>query len=477
MNSLAPQDATRYWLSARGCNDLFLLYCFDDAGASARELRAEVAARAAAIGDLRVRLRERRFAYPAWVRCEIAAEQIVEHEPPASTWSAVVAALGGLLGDGLRAEVHAWRLHLFRGVSGAPGGEGPAVIAVLQLSHALADGQRSAAIARALWTNPGGSVGGAVASAGWLGNFSAEASALVGMPLGVIRTIGRGFAAARARRELDSLTARGEIPSPAPGFPPTVLNRPPVPVEHAVHMIVREDLRVPGRTVTVVVLTAISLALSRYLAGRGEPMGLLGAQVSMALPVDKSPVDNRVGDGSPGDSRVVHRSLVHRRPVDNRKPMVRNNYLDLGVELPVDEPDLVRRADRIAADLAERRTRARHPLLRAADRVTEVIPAPVLRRDVAGYPSDLVPERISGNTVVSSVDRGPADLAFGGGPVRFTAGFPALGAVMHLTHGVHGLGATVTVSVHADPAAMPDSDAYAVLVDNSLTEVVAALQP
>lgn len=60
--------------------------------------------------------------------------------------------------------------------------------------------------------------------------------------------------------------------------------------------------------------------------------------------------------------------------------------------------------------------------------------------------------------------------------MRFTAGFPALGAVMHLTHGIHGLGDTVTVSIHADPLVLPDPDRYALLLDSALDEVADALR-
>ncbi|MFJ9743761.1 WS/DGAT domain-containing protein, partial [Streptomyces sp. NPDC101166] len=126
--------------------------------------------------------------------------------------------------------------------------------------------------------------------------------------------------------------------------------------------------------------------------------------------------------------------------------------------------------------LTARRIRAAHPLQHAPDAVTAVLPAPILHRDVANAPIDQLPERVSGHTVVSSVDRGPADLEFGGGPVRFTAGFPALGAVMHLTHGVTGLGDTVTISVHADPAVIPDPDRYTDLLDSALDEVARALR-
>ncbi|SLI51287.1 Uncharacterised protein [Mycobacteroides abscessus subsp. abscessus] len=47
---------------------------------------------------------------------------------------------------------------------------------------------------------------------------------------------------------------------------------------------------------------------------------------------------------------------------------------------------------------------------------------------------------------------------------------------MHLTHGVHGLGETVTVSIHADPAAVGDLDGYAAHLRAAVTEVVAALR-
>ncbi|MQY17799.1 hypothetical protein [Nocardia macrotermitis] len=107
--------------------------------------------------------------------------------------------------------------------------------------------------------------------------------------------------------------------------------------------------------------------------------------------------------------------------------------------------------------------------------VTEVIPAPVLRRDIAAYPLDRTPETLPAHTVLSSVNRGPATLTFATAPARWTAGFPALGTVMHLTHGLHGLGPTITLSIHADPAVIPDIDTYADLLNTALTETVTAL--
>ncbi|MQY17798.1 WS/DGAT/MGAT family O-acyltransferase [Nocardia macrotermitis] len=341
MTSLAPQDATRYWLSRRAVNDLFLLYCFDDAGASFESLREEVLARAAGIPDLGVRLREYRFAYPRWVSCDAVASQITEPVVAGSVWTDVVAALENLLSCGVRAEEYPWRLHLFRGVRGAPGGDAPALVAVLQLSHALADGRRAADIARALWSDvpvsePNSServsaCRGRLARAVVRGPLLVETAALLKFPIAMARTVIRGLAAERARRELADLTTRGKIPTPATDFPPTRLNHPPAPTSHAIRMLVRDDLRVPGHTVTVVAATAIAVALSRYLSEHGEPNIRLGAQISMAVPA----------------------------PPSSSSP--RNNYADLAIELPVREPNPHIRAARISTALTARRTRTLHP--------------------------------------------------------------------------------------------------------------------
>ncbi|WP_297609838.1 wax ester/triacylglycerol synthase domain-containing protein, partial [Nocardia sp.] len=455
MNSLAPRDATMYWLSARTRNDLFLLYCFADTGRSVARLRAELAARVARIPDLLVHVLDTpaNIAYPIWVDCEFITDQFIDHELPDATWTDVTSALGDLLGTGVRAAHRPWRVHIFRGITGAPGfapGE-PALVVVLQLSHALADGRRAAALARCLFTQPAGTepapprdrsfaeiLRTGTGAAGWM----AAAAALPALPIDMARTVIRGLAAHRAEQRLAELAATGAVPPPAPGAPPNLLNGGgSSPSAHAVRVLVHdaEALRVPGHTVTVVAATAISLALQRYLAQRGEPTEEtaepLLAQIPMAV----------AGAGK-----------------------TRNSYCDLSVDLAVHEPALPRRATLIAAELAIRRERAVHPLQEARSRVADAMPARLLHGDVTHYPIEHLPERVSGHTVLSSVHRGPADLSFGGGVVRFTSGFPGLGSVMHLTHGVHGLGDTVTVSVHADPAVLPDLDQYAEMLNKAL---------
>ena len=97
--------------------------------------------------------------------------------------------------------------------------------------------------------------------------------------------------------------------------------------------------------------------------------------------------------------------------------------------------------------------------MRASRAAFAEMPAPLLRWGVRKFDPAVRASSVTGNTVVSSVNRGAADLSFGGRAVRLTAGYPALSPMMSLTHGVHGIGDTVAVSVHADSANV-DVDRY-----------------
>jgi len=58
----------------------------------------------------------------------------------------------------------------------------------------------------------------------------------------------------------------------------------------------------------------------------------------------------------------------------------------------------------------------------------------------------------------------------GGGAVRFTTGYPSLSPVMALTHGVHGIGDAVAVSVTTSPDVLDGAalDRYVDLLRKSL---------
>jgi hypothetical protein len=148
-------------------------------------------------------------------------------------------------------------------------------------------------------------------------------------------------------------------------------------------------------------------------------------------------------------------------------PHAHNHFGNIVVGL-YPELDLDVRLQRIGTDLANGRRRFQHPATRSADRAFAAVPAPLLRWGVSQFDPDVRPAQVLGNTVVSSVNRGPADLRFGDARVVLTAGYPALSPSMGLTHGVHGIGETIAISVNAARAAVADIDGYLELLDAAL---------
>jgi hypothetical protein len=87
------------------------------------------------------------------------------------------------------------------------------------------------------------------------------------------------------------------------------------------------------------------------------------------------------------------------------------------------------------------------------------------------FDPDVRPTAVTGNTVVSSVNCGAADFAFGGAPVTMAAAFAGLSPMMGLTHVVVGVGDTVAVGVHAAESALggPNGmDAYVARLEAAL---------
>jgi hypothetical protein len=181
-------------------------------------------------------------------------------------------------------------------------------------------------------------------------------------------------------------------------------------------------------------MSAVSTALSSYLRDLGDDTSRLGAEVPMAK----------------AGSRRAH-----------------NHFGNVGVGL-YPELGFAERSARIAGDLASRRRRAAHPAMVAADRAFAAVPAPLLRWGVRQFDPTARSPTVTGNTVVSSVNRGAADLHFGQATVVLTAGYPLLSPMMGLTHGVHGIGDVVAISVHAADSVMTDIDDYVSRLDAAL---------
>jgi hypothetical protein len=329
------------------------------------------------------------------------------HELDDRTWAGCLAAVAALSENQLDAQAMTWRLHVFSPVEGLPSG-GMGTVAVLQATHALGDGIRSSAVAALLFGRRG-TVPGVKSPPPFRG---------AALPW-------RAFRAARSHRRLVRDTEAGVVPPQADSRPALRSNARPEGVR-SIRTVVLKRSQVAGPTVTIGVLAAVSTALSEHLRELGDDTAMLGAEVPMA----KSGV------------RQAH-----------------NHFGNVGVGL-YPELEFDERMARIAGDLARRRRRAAHPAMSAANRASAAVPAFLLRWGVAQFDPDARSPTVTGNTVVSSVNRRAADLHFGGAPVVLTAGYPGLSPMMAVTHGVHGIGDTIAVSVHAAESAIGGVDVY-----------------
>ncbi|TXI58535.1 DUF1298 domain-containing protein [Mycolicibacter arupensis] len=407
---MAAIDAQFYWMSAKIPSDQFLLYAFAGVPADVDSAIAQVLDRARACPDLTIRVADAgALRYPRWVASH-EHPSAIRHQAPADTWNGCLDAVVALADDQLDVRVAPWRLHVFAPVHDIPGRAGAGTVAVLQVAHALADGGRASALAA------------------WL--FGRDA------PVGQVPTPGRGFLpwraalAARTHRKRVQDTEAGLLPPPVGDRPLAATNNRPAG-GRAVRTLVRRRAELGGPTVTVAVLAAVSAALPEHL---GAPCDELGAEVPM-VKTGVRQAHNHFGNVAVG----LYPHLGH----DDR-------------------------CMRIAADLERGRARGNHPASAAADRAFAATPAALLRWGIDHFDPDARPQRVTGNTVVSSVHRGAADLRFGAAPVLLTAGFPALSPAMGLTHGVHGIGDTVVISVHAAESAIGDMDRYLRLLDAAL---------
>lgn len=404
---LAAVDAQTHWLSVKIPSDQFLVYGFAGTPPDVAAAVEVVMARARRCDALGVRVEERRgVRYPVWVPRAVDGGQVVRH-PDGADWAGCVSAILAMDDDQLDAHRAAWRLHVFTGVHGLPGAGGPGSVAVVQMAHALADGMRASALAA------------------WLFGRAEPVAPAPGPARWEVATLpGRAMRAARAHRQLARDVDAGVVAAQADSFPALRTNARPAGRRQA-RTLVRARAQLPGPTVTVGVLAAIADALAAHLRELGDDPATLGAEVPMAKASARH-ANNHFGNVSVG----------------------------LYPELPFAE-----RAHRIAAALAERRRRAQHPAMQAESRAVAALPAPLLRWGVANFDPTVRSPTVIGNTVVSSVPRGAADLTFGGAPVVLTTGYPGLSPMMSLVHGVHGIGDTVAISVHAAESA-GDIDAY-----------------
>lgn len=420
---LTPTDAQALWMSEVIPSDQFLLYVFDGATTPAADLAARIPQRANRIDELSVRVVDvpGRLDRPWWSPTTVTADAVRLHA--VDRWAGCLRRLGELMSVPVDTRRLPWRVHVFVGVDDAPGSGGPSVVAVLQIAHALADGTLASQLARRLFDDT------PLPSpphrrAGTAPPMLLAAGGVARVPLQATGLAVRGVRALRAHRDRVRDEEAGRVPRGRDGVPLLPVNvRPDDRRDLRVVTTDTDTLRAVGGTVTVGALTVIGRALADHV-----------------------------------DAALVHAEVLVAGVGDRRS---RNHFRTVGVDLAVDEPDPRRRAARIAEDLAAMARRGHHPAARAEASAAAVVPAVLVAWGVRSFDAHAVPERVVGNTVVSSVDRGADDLVFGGGRVVLTAGFPALSPVQSVTHGVHGIGGRVALSVCSSPTGLPDPDRYA----------------
>ena len=413
--TMAALDAQMLMLSAKVPNDQFLLYAFDGTPRDLASAVRELLRNAAACSELRLRVvDEHRWRYPRWERGEITPDQFRIHDLTDDHWQSCLDRVSGLSVEQLDPSGVSWRVHVFPEVRGIPGVAAAGSVVVVQMAHALGDGTRSAELAGAL-----------------LGRR--QPITLVAPPdPGPL--LWRAVSAARAHRRLLGDIDAGRLAPPVPPRSALSINTGPRAAAEVRTLVVGRD-RLPGLTVTVGALVAISEALAGYLGDRGEDVSRLGAEVPMA-------------HGVAGE-RQAHNSF-------------RNVGIDLFPELRRAE-----RAECIAGQLDAHHRRSGHPATIASTAAFAAVPAWLLRWGMGRFNPTVRSATVTGHTVVSSVNRGQADLFFGGYPVLLTAGYPALSPMMGLTHGVHGIGGIVALSVHADSTVV-DLDDYVARLSDAL---------
>lgn len=402
---MAPDDAW-YLFAEHLQTDQMLVYGFAGRPAAIERAVEDVIDRARSCPDLRLRVRDRTFGlgFPEWVSGDVERGQFVVHDSDVRDWSGILQAAGQLIHQHqLDPQQAMWRLHIFLGVNGVPASPGrEATVVIAQISHALADGLRASTLAGLLFGRT-------------------EALPAI-TPLPAHRPFTRSLEAIRARRQLVHDTAAGLVPPPPSPVPALITNTAPTGTP-IVRTFVRHLTQLPGKSATIGALIAISDALSGYLRERGEDASSLTALVPMA------------------NSGVAH---------------ARNHS---GPEFIRLYPDVTSRAERgrlIAADIADRRARRQHSALAANALALASLPGPVLR----WVQTRTAPPTVMAHTVVSSINRGPDDLRFGECPVIMTAGYPFLTPTIGLTHGVHGIGEMVAISVNTTASVISDIEGY-----------------
>ncbi|CAM2790337.1 hypothetical protein [Skermania piniformis] len=445
---LATGDSVNYLMSTPEHATDWVMYWVFENSVGVADVVKQVAEREPFVRALGRRVADvpRGLGNPYWVMDPTPLRERLVVRDEAVEWSSVLAAMADTFGSPLDLHEGTWRLTAFTSVAGAPvPGGAVATVVFAQVSHAILVGAQIAGLGRALFgAEPAelhiDGAGDAVE------RERPTASAVLGvtrLPLEVIRW---HLAQGRERHALRRRTARR--PMVATIREKTDLNSPRRDSELAVRVI-RPDLAPAqgrGITLTALGMTAVSLAIERYLAGLGQSCpDDLAAYVPVAIAGQR---------GRLGVNRI---SAVQA----NLYPTITGPAA---------------RAGAIHAHLRDARE-AGHDAAKLALEVGAAVPffvyLSLLRRGRLRTSWDA--GSLWATSITSVRVDGDAELALSDSPAVFGGHLVNVSTDAGLAHSFVGGTFGLTVTVTASTAALPDIDAYAVLLTQAFVDVTTAI--
>lgn len=378
-----------------------------------------------------------------WVADDRPVEDRVVHDRRTGLdWPALIRVLEHLAAAPLDVRTTAWRIDVFHGVRNVPGTTTPGTVVVLRGNHSLITGPILNPLSEALFGDgpepvqfPG--LGPAVPR---VNRALAAARGIARAPRATVHYLRTMRAALR-----DARAGAAQGSAPPASLTRTVLNAEPGDRRTLLLLrLGRVGSRPKGLTVTALALTAMSVALERYLtdvAGHCPPD--LTAYVTIAFGAEAQAV---------GINSI--------------------DWADVALHPGVDS--IRERAAAVQATLVERRNTA--SLRHLTD--TNAIPSFLLpvelaahRRRVDARPGPRM------HTMLTSIRIGGADpWALAGRPMLFGTLCPPLTSEATVTHGLIGLGDDLTLTVLTSPEIIRDPGRYAAHLETAFEEVAAALR-
>ncbi|SEK90810.1 wax ester/triacylglycerol synthase domain-containing protein [Rhodococcus maanshanensis] len=375
----------------------------------------------------------------------------------AEKWEQARAVLAGVLQAPMDDQRPPWELHVISGVRGVDGVSGEVTVVALKTHHAAADGTLSALIARRLFApdpaepDPRDSSTDARRSPSQLELLS---RAIWSTPRNLGRLAHGLLKAHSAQRELRLGAEQGLYRAPIAVRPRTTFNQPLGPDRvFNTAAFPLGDLRAMKSalgevTINDLVLAVVGGAMRAYLTETGDAP------------------DRSMGAGVPMSTRAT------------REATSRNQFVTMYVDLHTDIEDPIDRTRAIHDSALDERVRTTTPASATLDELAGAIPGVLFRAGLAVLGA--MPKRESssvslGNTLVSNVPKGAADMKLGEATVAATFGLCPLIGLAGLAHRVDSVGDVLTINVTADPRQLRDDRRYVELLRESYIELESAI--